>query len=177
MPYLDGNLKEVQAEKYQKPMSPRPAQLVFEFQTKGVLNTRATDYLKAQVVEQVRTSGLFSQVVEAPAPGAGLLSISLNNVPVTDDAFSKGFVTGLTFGLAGTTVTDGYVCTVKYFPEGQAEPIVKAARHALHTTVGASSAPPNATKMDSMEAAVRTMTRQIVSNGLNDLSQDPSFQK
>jgi hypothetical protein len=174
-PYVDGTVKEVLAEKYRKPSVLKPAQLIFEFQTKGALNTRATDHLKAQVAEQVRTSGLFSNVAETPAPNSGLLSISLNNVPVTDDAFSKGFVAGFTFGLVGSTVTDGYVCTVKYFPAGQAEPIVKSMRHAIHTSVGATSGPVNATKMDNLEAAVRAMTRQIVSNGLNELSQDPSF--
>ena len=52
---------------------------------------------------------------------------------------------------------------------------VKQARHAIHTTLGANSVPTNATKADNVEAAVRTMTRQVVSNTLNDLSQDISF--
>jgi len=174
-PYVDGGVKEISSDTFKKPISPAPAQLIFEFQTKGVLNTQATGFLKTQVTEQVQTSGLFSSVSDAANQSGGLLTITLNNVPVTDDAFAKGFLTGFTFGVVGSTVTDGYVCTVKYFPSGKTEPVVKSTRHAIHTSIGATSGPVNATKMDSLEAAVRAMTRQIVSNALNDLSQDPSF--
>lgn len=174
-PYVDGGVKEVSADKFKKPMAPAPAQLIFEFQTKGVLNTQATGFLKTQVTEQVQTSGLFSSVSDAANQAGGLLTITLNNVPITDDAFAKGFLAGFTFGVVGTTVTDGYVCTVKYFPSGKTEPVVKSTRHAIHASIGATSGPVNATKMDNFEAAVRAMTRQILSNALNDLSQDPSF--
>lgn len=174
--YLDNTTKEVPATAFKKPSSPKPVQLVFDFQTKGVSNARATDYLSAQVTDQVKTSGLFSEVSTSPTPDGRVLSIALNNVPLTDNAFSKGFVTGLTFGLAGSQVSDGYVCTVNYLPGGQGAPITKAARHAIHTVLGAKEGPANGTKMDDIESAVKTMTRQIVSTALNDLSQDPAFQ-
>lgn len=173
--YVDTATREVDAAQFRKPAQPQAAQLLFEFQTKGALNTRATDFLKAQVTEQIKTSGLFSQVDEKPVAGGALLSVTLNNVPLTDDAFTKGFVTGLTFGLAGSQVSDGYVCTVKYVGPGQPEALVKTARHAIHTTVGASSAPANGVKADSIEAAVRTMTRQVVSTTLDELSRDERF--
>lgn len=168
--YVDTATKEVAASEFNKPASLKPVQLLFEFQTKGAVNTRATDFLKAQVAEQVKSSGLFSEVKEQAVPGGALLNITLNNVPMSDDAFAKGFVTGLTFGLAGTQVSDGYICTAKYLDDTHPEPVVKVARHAIHTTMGASSAPANATKAESVEAAVRTMTRQVVSTALNDLS-------
>lgn len=173
--YVDSATKEVDAAQFRKPAQPQAAQLLFEFQTKGALNTRATDLLKAQVTDQIKGSGLFSQIDDKPVAGGALLSVTLNNVPLTDDAFTKGFVTGLTFGLAGSQVSDGYVCTVKYVGPGQAEPLVKTARHAIHTTVGASSAPPNGVKADSIESAVRTMTRQVVSTALDELSRDDRF--
>jgi hypothetical protein len=168
--YVDTATKEVPVAQYKKPVSAKPVQLMFEFQTKGAPNARATEALKAQVVEQVKGSGLFAEVKDGPARGGAILSITLNNVPLDDNAFGKGFVTGLTFGLAGSKVTDGYVCTAKFVSDGHPEPIVKTARHAIHTTVGAGAAPPNAVKADSIEAAVRTMTRQVVSAALNDLS-------
>jgi len=173
--YVDSNTKEVPVADYKKPVNAKPVQLLFEFQTRGAINTRATDFLKAQVSDQVKTSGLFSAVDDKPVAGGALLSVTLNNVPLTDDLFTKGFVTGLTFGLAGSTVSDGYVCTVKYVDAGHADPIVKMARHAIHTTMGASGAPPNAIKADSVTAAINVMTRQIVSQVLNDLAQDPAF--
>lgn len=173
--YVDTATKEVPVTAYQKPVSPRPVQVVFEFQTKGVANARATQYLSAQVVEQIRGSGLFSNVQETPVEGGALLNVVLNNVPMTDDAFGKGFVTGLTFGLAGSQVSDGYVCTMSYLPQSQAPAISKTTRHAIHTLLGAKEAPANGTKMDSLDLAVKTMTRQIVSASLDELSRDPQF--
>jgi len=174
--YVDSNTKEIAAASYKKPAQAKPVQLVFEFQTKGAPNTRATDLLKAQVLDQVKASGLFSSVEQAPVAGGALMSITLNNVPLTDDAFTKGFVTGLTFGLAGSQVSDGYVCTVKYLSNDKPQAITKVARHAIHTVIGAGAAPANGVKADNPEAAARTMTRQVVSTVLNDLSQDASFQ-
>jgi len=173
--YVDGTLKEVPASQYKRVEPLHGVQLLFDFQTKGVANARATAFLKARVIEQVKASGLFSAVSEEPAPGGALLGITLNNVPLTDNAFSKGFVTGLTFGLAGSQVSDGYVCTASYSSGASAAPIVKLARHAIHTTVGAAAAPANATKAANGEEAVTLMTRQIVSNVLNDLALDAAF--
>lgn len=173
--YVDSATKEVPVDQYRKSAQPQAVQLLFEFQTKGVANARATDHLKARVAEQIKGSGLFSTVSESPAAGGASLSITLDNVPLTDDAFAKGFVTGLTFGLAGSKVSDGYVCTATYRPSANAPAIIKKARHAIHTTMGASSEPGNAVKANSIEDAVTKMTRQIVSHVLNEVSQDPSF--
>lgn len=173
--YVDGNTKEIAAASYRKPADPKPVQLLFEFQTKGALNARVTDLMKTQVLDQVKSSGMFSRVDDKPVDGGGLMSITLNNVPLSDDAFAKGFATGLTLGLAGNQVTDGYICTIKYTSDQQKEPLVKLARHAIHTTVGAKGAPPNSIKSDSIQDAVKLMSRQVVSTALNDLSQDAAF--
>jgi len=173
--YLDGTTKEVQAAQFKKPASPAPVQLLFDFQTKGVANAQATAFLRDRVAAQVKSSGLFSEVGSNAVPSGAVLSITLNNVPLTDNAFSKGFVTGLTFGLAGSQVSDGYVCTASYRTSGDTAPIVKQARHAIHTTMGAAATPGNATKMPDHKEAAFQMTTQVVSNVLNDLSQDANF--
>jgi hypothetical protein len=173
--YLDNATREVSVSQFKKPDSARPVQALFEFQTKGVANARVSDYLKVQVMEQIKSSGLFSEVSEVPVRGGAMLSITLNNVPITDDAYTKGFVTGLTFGLAGAQVTDGYVCTARYLSDASSPAIVKQARHAIHTTVGNSATPTNATKVADQKEAATTMTRQIISNVLNDLSHDTKF--
>ncbi len=56
--YVDTATKEIPAAAYKKPAEPHPVQLVFEFQTKGVTNARATEYLSAQVKDQIKGSGL-----------------------------------------------------------------------------------------------------------------------
>lgn len=173
--YVDNKLPEVPATQFTKPAEPRAVQLFFEFQTKGVQNQIATVHLKTRVTEQIRDSGVFSAVSDGPVPGGATLSIVMDNVPTSDDAFSKGFVTGLTFGLAGSQIGDGYLCTATYRAPGGPAPIVKKARHVLWTTVGAKSAPPDAIKATSAEEAITLISRQIVSNVLNDVTLDPSF--
>lgn len=173
--YVDTATKEVSASQYKRVEPIHPVQVLFEFQTKGTANASVTSALKASVIEQVKTSGLFSDVSEGTVSSGALLGITVNNVPLTDDAFSKGFATGLTFGLAGSQVSDGYVCSARYTAGAGSEAVVKQARHAIHTTLGASSAPSNGIKMASADEAAKTMLRQIVSNVLNDVSHDPLF--
>lgn len=173
--YVDGNTPEVPVASYKKPASVQPVQFLFEFQTKGVANARATQIVAPRVRSQVESSGLFASVSDAPTPGGALLSITLNNVPLSDDAFSKGFMTGLTFGLAGSQVSDGYICTARYTPASGGNAVTAQARHAIHTTMGATSSPGNAVKADNIDAAVTLMTRQVMSQVLDQLSKDPAF--
>lgn len=174
--YVDTATREVPAADIQRPAAPATARLTFEFQTKGAPNARATQLLTEQVRTQVATSGLFQEVRDTPGAG-GWLQVTLNNVPITEDAAQKGFVTGLTFGLAGSAVTDGYICTVSYLPPGGGAAMVASARHAIHTTIGNAAAPAGAVKSASMDDAVRTMVRQVVATALRDLSRDPRFQQ
>lgn len=175
-PYVDGHLPEVPSAQMRVPAQPRDVQLLWEFQTRGVANPRATELLDARVRKQISDSGLFKTVSATPAPGGALLSISVNNVPLSDDAFSKGFVAGLTFGLAGQTVGDGYECTLRYTPakDGTAA-VTKTAKHVIYTRVGAGGGPEGAVKTDNIEAAVSLMLRQLLSHALDDLSRDASF--
>ena len=173
--YVDKATPEIPSSAFKKPASPKPVQVLVEFQTKGVANATATNFLSPKIIEQIKESGLFSEVKTTPVPDGSLLSVTLNNVPLTDDAFNKGFVTGLTFGLAGSQVSDGYVCTLKYSPTTQSPPITKTARHAIHTILGAKEGPANGIKVDSFEIAAVTMTRQVISTALDELSRDPGF--
>lgn len=173
--YLDSGTKEVPAAQFKKPASPAPVQLLFDFQTKGVANAQVTAMLRERVTAQVKSSGLFSDVGSTVVPNGAVLSITLNNVPMSDDAFSKGFLTGLTLGLAGSQVGDGYICTATYRTNDSPTPLVKQARHAIYTTIGATGGPANAVKMPNHQEAALLMTSQVISNVLNDLSQDADF--
>jgi hypothetical protein len=174
--YVDGNAPEVPAAQYKKPVTPAEVQLIWAFQTKGVANAKATEYLKDRVVNQLASSGLFAKVSDAPVASGALLTVTVNNVPLTDDAASKGFVAGLTFGIAGQTVGDGYECTVRYTPgRGGATPLEQKSKHVIYTNIGSAGPPPGAQKVASVEEAVTTMLRQLISRTLNPLSQDPAF--
>jgi hypothetical protein len=173
--YVDTAIKEVSVADMKKVAAPKPVQLTFQFQTKGAANARGTEFLKDAVTSQVQASGLFSSVESTPATSLSVLSVKLDNIPLTQNAASQGFVTGLTFGLAGSAVTDGYICTVQYLPAGQSQVITATAKHAIHTTLGNANPPANAKKSADMTEAVRTMTREILSNALHDLAANPAF--
>lgn len=174
--YVDASVKEVPAAQFSRPAQPHPVQLVFEFQTKGAANTRASERIKPMVTDGIKATGLFSEVDDKPVAGGAVMSVTINNIVLTDDAYSKGFMTGLTLGAAGSTVTDGYVCTVKYLVPGSGgAALTKTTKHAIHTSLGSAGAPPNSVKAASIDEAVRTMVRQIVSNALQALATDPSF--
>lgn len=172
--YVDSGLTDLKPEQMAKVTDPQPVQLVFQFQTKEKPNGRATKYVKDKVFEAVRQSGLFSEVTETPAANGAVLTVTLDNIP-QEGAASKGFVTGLTFGLKSSVVTDYYVCTVEYQPPAGAPKIVKTANHSIHTVIGLSGAAVDGTKAPSIKEAVYTMTRQIVSNAVNSVGADPAF--
>lgn len=176
--YVDNTVHEVTPAERIAVAHPAPVQLLFDFQTKGVTNTGAIGFTKDTVTKAVQDSGLFSAVASDPAPNGALLQVTINNIPLSDDAFAKGFAVGFTLGLAGATVGDGYVCTIDYIGGPTAAKITKISRDAIYTSLGATASKPNAAvKVANMEDAVHIMLRTVVSNGLNDLAGDPEFSK
>jgi hypothetical protein len=154
------------------PTEPRPVQLIFEFRTQGAANARATNLVREQVTEVVRASGLFSEVSTGPVTGGALLSITIDNIP-QEGAAAQGFATGLTLGLAGTTVSDYYVGTARYSAGGTE--LASEKRHALHSQIGAAEAPANMVQAENPEAGVRTVVRQLVEHLVFDLANQPGF--
>ena len=175
--YLDPKTKEIPVSEFKHVDQPKPVHMVVEFQTKGAPNARATTFVMNPVTEEVKASALFGLLDAPSGPDVALLSITINNVAVagSEDAASKGFATGFTFGLVGTAVSDGYICTVSYLAPGRKEPVVKTARHMIHTTIGNASPPPDAIPMENSREAVTLMVRQILSHALHDLSVDAAF--
>lgn len=174
-PYVGGGVRDVPAAEYVKPNPPHAVQVLFSFQTKGVDNARVTAALKARVIDQISASHVFDAVSEAPVAGGALLTVSINNVALDDSAYSKGFATGLTLGLAGSVAGDGYIATAKYTPPPPAGTITRQVRHSILTTIGNHDAPAGAAPAATMDEAVSTMLHQLISNVLNDVSHDPAF--
>lgn len=173
--YVDNGLRGADTAQVTKPASPKPVQLFFSFQTKGSPNAMATQHLKNQVTDLVKQSGLFSEIKDVATPEAGVLQLTINNVPLSDDAVAKGFMTGLTLGLAGNTVGDGYACDLQY-KHAEAPSIGAKTNHAIYTAIGATSGPEAATKVSSISEAVTTMVRQSVKTLLVKLSNNAQFQ-
>lgn len=175
--YLDNALKDVAPAEKAIIANPQPVQLMFEFQTKGVTNAKATDAIKKQVWDTVRASGLFSDVQTGPVNSGALLHISLNNVVLTENAYAKGFATGLTLGLAGNTVGDGYICIIDYQAAKDAPRLSKETRNAIYAAMGSDGPPAHSDKMSGLQDAIETMTKRTVAHALNELAKDPTFGK
>ncbi|MDB5471005.1 MAG: hypothetical protein JWR84_2565 [Caulobacter sp.] len=153
---------------------PAPVQLIFQFRTKGAFNPHATQGLSAVVLDHVKNSGAFSEVTTGPAPGGAVLTITLENIP-EEGAFRQGFATGMTFGLAGNTVIDYYICTLEFVPGPDAATLTREVRHQIITTVGIKTQPSLTIRALNFEDAALMMTRHVVTNGVNDLAKDPGF--
>lgn len=175
--YVDNGLKSADTTSIKPAASPQPVQLFFTFKTKGQPNGQVTQYLQGKVTEQVRQSGLFGELKTTAGEGVGTLQITINNEVLTPDAMAKGFMTGLTLGLAGSTVGDGYQCELSYKSSDNAPEIKTQANHAIYTSLGAGSSPEAAaTKMANGEEAITTMVRQAVKTLLIKLSTTSQFQ-
>lgn len=171
--YVDPALPVVAKADLKAPAQPQPAHILFEFRTKGSANATATSQLRGQVVSSVAESGLFSSI--SPNAGdvaAGELKIVIDNVPLTDNVAAKGFGTGLTLGLAGSQVTDGYTCQVTYTQGGTTT--TTTVKHALHSTIGNHSGPEGLTAVPAQDA-LNQIVQQMVWNALKDLSAKRAF--
>lgn len=167
--YVDTALGDVPAAERARFAKAEPVQLMFEFQTNGRANAQATKYLDPQVKDAVTRSGLFTEVSATPVGNGALLSVVINNVP-EENAGGQGFVTGLTFGAAGSAITDFYIATGKFVPSDRATPISAEAKHALHTVIGAKEAPANAVAAKDMNDGVATVVRQLMDHLLNGIA-------
>lgn len=153
---------------------PAPVQLIFQFRTKGAFNPHATQWLGPAVLEHVRNSGAFSEVTTGPAPGGAVLTITLENIP-EEGAFRQGFATGATFGFAGNTIIDYYICTLEFSPGPEAGIVTKQVRHQIITNKGIKKQPADTIRTETLDEAVMTMTRHVMTNGVNDIAKDPGF--
>jgi len=153
--------------------SPRPVTVLFEFKTNGNANARGTSALQGRAVAAVAESGMFGAVSStAGQPQAGLLKITIDDIGDAGKAAAKGFGTGLTFGLAGSLVTDNYLCTAAYSLNGRSTETT--VRHALHSTVGNHKPPPGAKPMTTMDA-INQVVDQLVWHALKQLDEQAAF--
>lgn len=167
--YVDTALPVVGKGDLVAPATPRPVQVAFEFRTKGAVNASATSQIKPRIIAVASESGLFSAVSSAASDSAdaGVLTVVIDNVPITDNAAAKGFGTGLTFGAVGSMVTDGYVATAKYQCNGVTTEVT--ARHALHTTIGNKAGPEGLAPV-TMQQGAETVMDQLMWNLVKQLA-------
>jgi hypothetical protein len=173
--YVDPSLPVITNTQLPKVQQPRPTTVLFEFRTKGNANARATSGLSGRVIAAVAESGMFGQLsTTVGGADSAVLKVVIDNVADTGSAVAKGVGTGLTLGLAGSLVTDNYICTASYTFQGKsAETTV---HHALFSTIGNHSAPPGMTPVMTHDA-INQVIDQLVWHALVQLDQQNAFGK
>lgn len=161
--YVDPAYRQVGYEDLKRRETPVPVRLSTEFQVNGTPKERQSEFLRSKVERFFKSTGLL-----APSEEGAALEIVLNNVGDIGAAAAKGFGTGLTFGLIGSTVTDGYILTATYRPVGQEDAFVRSYRHAIHTTIGNKQGPPGLEPLPLPEAFDRVLEDMLL-NLSNDL--------
>lgn len=171
---VDATLGEVKAEEKVVVSQPRAVQLLFEFQTDGVTNAKATKEVGPILTEELKATGIIATISETPIEGGDTLSIVINNI-TEKGAASKGFKAGLTFGLAGVLVADNYDAQFSYRRGTNPAPITRTVQHRIYFKFGSKKDPENAVVVKNAKAAVRLMLHQTVAHGMNRIAADPAF--
>lgn len=159
--YVDGKPQEIPVASIQKSGSPEPVIVHFEVQIDGVAKDPGTDKMKPVVLSQLRESGLFSSVDEKGAGADAVLTLALNKVRLA--------------GKPGESMTDNFICTMRYQPADGKPPITTSAEQLIYTLPTAAPPPPGARKAASAQDAMTMMARTVISRTLADLARDPGF--
>jgi hypothetical protein len=171
--YYDNALGEVGSDEKVEPAQPAPVQLLFEFQTNGKPNARATKVVKPWAVEDLKGTGAFTEVVDAPAANGAVLSIKFNDV-VDPEELKKlkkqAFGAGFSFGLfSGVVAVDHYVVTFEYIPSSGSAPITTEVNHAVYMKYGKTDVEIPGTEVKKADQAIKTVVRQALERGVNNV--------
>ena len=169
--YVDPKFRDATYQSVRTPETPTPAVVTCEFQMNGKHGHKNQDALVRRKAMRVLTSTkVFSEVEASAGASVGQLQIRINNVGDIGGAVGKGFATGLTFGLAGSEVVDGYEMTVIYTPAG-GSPTTKVYKHAIHSTIGAHAPPPGMQPVPLADAFDQVVEEMLL-NCLRDFQRD-----
>ena len=153
-----------------KPAEPFKWKVSVQFQRDAKPYEKADSTLRDSVERVLRATGV---IVPTPDSASGEIHVVLNNVTDKAAAAAKGFGTGLTFGLIGSTVTDYYEMEVTITANGKTFH-KSGIRHALVTAVGNASLPQGFDPVPPATAFNRVV-EQMLLNALKDFQQNGSL--
>ncbi|MFT3776111.1 MAG: hypothetical protein QM820_63010 [Minicystis sp.] len=163
--YVDPKFHKAGYGTIQRPAQPTPLRLVAEFQRNGERMPAADQELSGHLDRVLRDTGVF-----APGGGAGAparLRVVANNIADLADARSKGIGTGLTFGAAGSTVSDNYEFTFEY-TRADGTAVKTTYQHVIHSVVGNGDGPEGMTPTTLADAFGRVV-EDVTLNFLADM--------
>lgn len=134
--YVDPLYGDVKQGDLKKVETPHKIYVETEFLRNG-MPFGAADRVLRQAVDKAFVESKV--VLPQSEPDQVMIKVSCNNIADIGGSVGKGIGTGLTFGLAGSSVTDYYEIEIEWVENGKA--VNKNYEHAIHTTIGAAKAP------------------------------------
>ena len=166
--FIDPTQSKLTYESVKRSSTPLKLTLVTEFQRNGEHFPKADSTLRDTTERVLRASGVIVPTTEA---SVGQVRVVVNNVADRGAAAAKGFGTGLTFGLVGTTVMDAYELTLVVNTGGKtySSSVIK---HSLFTAIGNTTTPEGVETMP-IGVAFQKVVEQMLLRALKE-AQDSS---
>ena len=134
--YVDPQFKKATYSDIAKASTQYKSNIEVEFQRNGEHFSKVDNELRTHVEKVFKATGVVEPTTD---PAEFKIKVIANNIADLDEARRQGFTTGLTFGAAGSTVTDYYDFKIEYNKRGTSKSYTY--KHAIHTTIGNSPAP------------------------------------
>ncbi len=135
--FVDPSSQKFTYEDIKRRNEPVNLRLSVEFQRHGSPYPRAEPTLRDSAERTLRATGL---ITPTDVDSVGEIKIIVNNTADLATAAAKGFGTGLTLGLIGSTVQDNYELTMTITIKGKT--ITKSGiKNSIFTTIGNAAAP------------------------------------
>lgn len=155
---VDPGFPKVTYDDVKRRAEPLRLKLTVEFQRDGEHLPKVDSTVQDHAERVLRASGVITPTADGPD---GDIRIVMNNIADKGTAIAKGIGTGLTFGLATSTVTDSYEMDVMVNAKGKT--IQKQGiRHALHTTIGNALLPEGAEALPPQTAFGRVFDQMLL---------------
>lgn len=163
--FIDPKFPQVSTADLKKPSQPHKLKLEVLFKRNGEPFPRADKTLRDNAQRILNSSGLILTDDQAN----GTVKVVMNNIADLAEARKKGFGTGLTFGLVGTTVTDAYELDLSITMNGKT--ISRTGiKHAFHTAIGNTKIPENLPIIKPAEAFSKVL-EQMLLHALKDMQE------
>jgi len=156
--FVDPSIPKVSYDDVKRRAEPLKLKLVVEFQRNGEHLPKVDSTLRDNTERVLRGTGV---IVAANDQTAGEIKIVVNNIADLASARAKGFGTGLTFGLASSTVTDAYEMALTITINGKT--ISRSAvKHSLFTIIGHGKVPEGVESIPANVAFERVLEQMIL---------------
>jgi len=161
--YVNPQYQNAEIDSIRRLAQPIPVKVDAHFQRNGEALSSLDGDLREPVVSALQSTGVFAPTADASA----IIDVTGNNIADMDQARSKGFTTGFTFGGVGTMIDDNYEFSFSYTNSAGRDQKTTY-RHAIHSTIGNASGPEGLTPT-SLEEAFRQVVTDVVLNFVKDL--------